>query len=332
MLGELPTARARTWSRFLSNPGECLFHISQDDPRAADITVGTTHVRISRDGTNIWEGLIDGKLEQAYNITYRASTYERRLAKCLTTSPQSFTDKKIGTQIVKVLWDAAQTAGNSFFSGFSDGTFEDPEDGGVDRTITIRMDYEPLLSVFQKLSEIGKADNEGDCDFNFSIPRTFNFWKDLGSDQADVSYIYPGQIIDYAFVTDTSQMANKVIGYGISHLGAVSNNTQTDATSQTTYKLMEEAAIFRDISESNPLQAKTEAWLKLKKDPGEALSIVLSNDVAPFDGYSLGDSIKLKIDNGGTDIDTFYRVIGISVAIGDTNEESVTLYLNRQRS
>src|SRR3990167_2484055 len=158
-IAELPNPRNRGYSRFLSAPGTANFKLSQDDLFATDtyIQPGVIHLRIKRDGTTVWEGLIDGISESSLDVNLLASSYEKVLEKYITSSPLNYQAKKIGTEIVKPIWDNAQAETNSFFSAFTDGTFEDPLDGGVARTINIRFDYEPLLSVFQKMADIGKA-------------------------------------------------------------------------------------------------------------------------------------------------------------------------------
>lgn len=340
-LAVFANAKDRMWSRLLSRPGEAQFRIKQKDALAKDayIQPGVMHLKIKRDGSLVWGGLIDRLTEGVYDIVVHASSYEKLLQFNITGYQAQYTDKRIGTEIVQPLWDAAKIASNSLLTNFTSTTIQNPYVSGTAEkyiTGTVTFDYENLLSVYQKLTEIGQADwatsgNTNNVAFEITPNKVFNFYRNLGSNQNAVSWVLGGQIRDFSYVIDTNNLFNSVTGVGVGTGASLLTETESDASSQSTYGLRQIAEPFKDLEVSASLDPRTKAFLKGYKDPAIFLQANLEPGLIPFSGYALGDSVKINVSRGHTAVvDQWYRVIGLQVKILENGAEVITPLMNKQ--
>lgn len=331
-IGEVEQAKNRVWSRVLSDWGEASFWLKYDDPKIPLITVRSTRLKITRNGTTPWYGEIDYRQPNEEGITYIASTLEELLRYYLVApdneasgSARKFTDKAPGTEIVQVLYEEATGRAGSKLSGVAIGTIENPT--GETSATTFTFDYQDAYTATQTMAMIGS------CDWEI-IPSamTFNFYRRKGSNITDFELYLddqqPSNLVNFLGKEDGRNIANKVYGFaagvGVNYLKEV----QTNDSSTGTYGLLERGVYFKDVDTSGALSGKVADYLKTSRDPSKDFSGKLSTSVEPFDGWSLGDNIKINISWGSVNYSEWRRIVGVMVNIAENGEESTNLYLD----
>jgi len=289
-------------------------------------------LKITRDGTTVWYGEIDYRQPDQDGITYIASSLEELLRYYLVApdneasgSARLFTDKAPGTEIAQVLYGEATGKTGSKISGVATGTIENPT--GSTSAVTYTFDYQNTYTAIQTMAAIGS------CDWEI-IPSamTFNFYRRKGGNVTDFELYLdeqqPSNLVNFLGKEDGRNIANKVYGFaagvGVNYL----KDTQTDDTSTGAYGLLERGVYFKDVDTSGALSGKVADYLKVSKDPSKDFSGKLSTKVVPFDGWYLGDNIKINIDWGSVEYAEWRRIVGLRVDVADNGEESTNLFLD----
>jgi hypothetical protein len=335
-IGEVEQGKNRVWTRFLSDWGEASFWLKFDNPKISLITVRSTRLKITRNGTTVWYGEIDYRQPSQDGITYTASSLEELLRYYLVSpdneasgSARKFTDKAPGTQITQVLFGEATGKTGSKLSGVTTGTIENPT--GATSAVTFTFDYQDTYTAIQTMAQIGS------CDWEI-VPqtRTFNFYRRKGTDISNFELYLddkqPSNLMNFVGREDGRAIANKVYGFaagvGVNYLKEV----QTDSSSTGTYGLLEQAMYFKDVDTSGALSGKVADYLKTSKDLSKDFSGKLSTDVEPLVDWYLGDNINVNINWGSVSYAERRRVIGLKVSIADNGAESTDLFLDSTKS
>lgn len=334
--GEFQNARNITWTRFLSGVGELAFTLSRDDTKFSLLTPMKSHIKVVRDGTVVWKGVFDFFRESKNDYTIWASSYESLLDYYLvqpdapsTSTVRSFAAKKLGTEIAQVLFAEAEALTDSLLEGFTVGTVENPyEDATVtELTADFDFDYDTLYEVIERLAQVGGADFE--IDFN----KQFNFYRSKGSAKPNIVFrLVDGEasnITEFRRDVDYRKIGNKLYTFGVGVRANFLKEIQSDATSQTSYGLMERnLGMPRNLVDQDTLTKITKDRLKLTKQPEELISpsIILST-IGLYDGWEIGDTITLVISVGATNISVSRRIIGVATSYSNSGAESVNVYM-----
>jgi hypothetical protein len=125
---------------------------------------------------------------------------------------------------------------------------------------------------------------------------------------------------------------NDIKGFAVQQGPKALTSSQVDATSRTSYYLRELSPFFGTVTNQNQLDEMSKDMLKQFKDPLKYFSINLVAGIRPFDGYSMGDNIKIRIVRGRVNVDQFFRVVGMVVLIDNSGFEEVIPQLQKVRT
>ncbi len=160
---------------------------------------------------------------------------------------------------------------------------------------------------------------------------TFNFTRNKGEDKSQVVFELDSEIAGFTQTKDFRFIRNDVKGFAIAEGPEILDKTETDSTSRTAYYLREISQIIPRATSQSELDEATKDELAEKKDPKKNFYITFASGLEPFDGYSMGDNVKVRIDRGRIDIDEFFRVIGMEVRY-EGEVETTRPILQRKRT
>lgn len=338
--GEFENAKNIVFTSFLSGVGELSFRIGRNDPKYLLLSGLTSHIKVVRDGAVVWKGVFDFVRETRDQYHIFASSYESLLSYYLvqpdaptTSTTRAFSGKKLGTQIAQIIFNEAKALSGSLLSSFTLGTIQNPYEEGTSTEITSdwAFDYTNLFSAIEQLAFSGGAD------FYMGLDKTFNFVRSRGGDKEDIVFHYnadePSNIIDFERDVDFRKIVNKTyvfgVGVGTNFIKAIDE----DATSRGEYGLKERnLGMPKVLVDQDALDKLSADQLKKLKVPSEEVSpSIIPSNIGLFDGYVLGDCVKMVITKGQTDIDVWRRVIGVAVYYSPSGAESVHVYLEPKK-
>ena len=335
-LCEFENAKNIRWSRFLSSIGELFFTLKKDDAKFANLTPLKTYLKVTKDGVAVWRGVYDFLREDRYKYSIFASTFESLLKYYLvdptnaaTSSLRAFTGKKLGTEVAKILFDEAVAKTSSKLAAFTDGTIENPYTPATTTEMTPNMEFN-YDQLYEAITNIAKT---GGADWEIGLDKTFNFYRRKGSNKPDISFRFydnqPSNMVDYTRDLDFRKISNKLYTFGVGVGANYLKSTSTDATSTSSYGLMEgNLGMPKVLVDQASLDKVTAQSIAVFKDPNETISPSILPQVVLFDGWSLGDNVTVEIVSGGTSLSAYKRIIGVLVSYTDSHTELVTPYLD----
>ena len=140
------------------------------------------------------------------------------------------------------------------------------------------------------------------------------------------------EIVDFSFGVDMRYVYNDVKGFAVQEGPKVLTSSQIDTTSRTTYYRRDISPYFGTVTNQNQLDEMSKDILKNQKDPSKNFSIKLASSLKPFDGYSMGDNIRIRINRGRISLNQFFRVVGMEVSLDKSGVESVNPLLQVVRT
>lgn len=336
-LGEFENAKDISLTKVLSSVGELVFTIPKEDPKFSLLTGIKSHLKFVRNGTVIWKGNYDFLRETLDNYVIFGSTYEALMDNYLvapdspsTSTVRKFTTKKIGTEIVQVLFNEAKALTNSLLSGFSLGTIENPYTPSTTTEMTVNMEFE----YDTLLDAIARGAYAGGADFEITTSKALNFYRRKGSNKPNITIhlkdLEPSNVRDFQKDTDFRRIGNDIyafgVGLGVNFLKA----NKTDSTSQTTYGLMQKyLGVPKNLVDQATLNKLVEDQITLlKTPPAKTTPKIVSSGFDLFNGWDLGDNLYVDIDHGGTVVTEYQRVIGVQLAYANNGAESIFVYLD----
>lgn len=142
-----------------------------------------------------------------------------------------------------------------------------------------------------------------------------------------------GNILGYSYPEDGTSSANTVhsigAGDGESILRSVSSRTDLiDAG----FPLIEELTTYKDVVVQSTLDAHAEADVEAFAGPVTIAEVTVQADTDPMIGsYIVGDEARFRINDerfADDPLDTYHRIVAMTVRPGDDEQETVTLTLN----
>ena len=344
-LAWLKSARGRSWSKYLSLPGEASFTLPINDTKATDTNIGLRNgLKIYRYNKVVWEGFIDGHDETDQDIVVHASGWLQIFASRLIkpTSAEisagtghKYSSKRVADQVMKDIIDRNNTDNDTGISTSTGDGASYPTDTD---TITIEIPpYEPSLSWLVNLANAYKLEQE----VVWNSDHDALVWKCTkeadAEDRGDIVFRYGqgGNIKDFQRAYTLNGMVNVLIavptGEGYDFLK--DRKVLQDASSIAEYGFREEAVPFQYAgTDADNLTDLANEYLKKHKYPIEIMRFKLRPN-APFLGdWNLGDYVKFYIEADRIDIDDWRRIVGIEVKIDDKNPyESIEIITNPRR-
>lgn len=332
------------WERYENIPGRCKFAIPHNDPKISNISDDSQFIQIFiyRNTSLVWQGFV-AYLEDTENQT---TIYGLGLLECLkwyrVGYDTEYSSKKIGTEILEPIWNSAAGRSDSILGDVIDkGSFQDPYDSGTStpKTITRKVFDEDYYTLCQEMIYLSRADSPSgswtqnavmEVTLSKTSP-TFNFKRDVGSDKTQKIFELDSEISTFTQSKDFRFIRNDIKGLTVAEGPEVLNATETDATSQSNYYLREISKVFARTTTQSELNEATKDELAENKTPQREFYVTFSSGVKPFDGYSMGDNIKIRINRGRIDVDTFFRVVGMEVNVTNEGVELARPILQRKR-
>jgi len=342
---EFEKATNRSWERYENDVGKCRFSIPHNDNKivSAVFESGKTKIFIYRDNVLVWQGLVASTQDNVQGTTVFGLDYKECLKWYRVGFNTTYTSKKIGTEIVSPIFTAADArTGAAPGDLFALGTIEDPYTTSTTtaKTITRTTFDEDFFSLLQEMVYVSRSNSPAstwvqNTVFDITISETaptFTFLRNVGVDKPNVVFTLDSEIIGFDQVHDFRFIRNDIKGYSIISGPSVINSSQADATSVSSHYLREFAPSYGGITTQGELDERAKDELKSDKDHKRILSVSFASGLIPFDGYVMGDNVKVVINRGRVAINEYMRVVGMLVDIDDTGAELTRPLLQEKRT
>jgi hypothetical protein len=351
------------YSKELSDYGECTFRVSTKDTVLSQLgDILTPHVyniRINRGGTVVWSGAIVDNPDRNKNyIEVKAVEYDFYLDKVLIrrdpevtagdgkNNYRTFNSGTMAAAITDLVTKAKTDFGTNHplnALGIASANIENPDypkgftdaagaalTGGWNFSsyISLQFDYHSVLYV---LKAFGVYSN---CDFEIDSSLNFYFKKFIGNKRTGLTFEYGtfGNIIDYNLPRLGKRMVNDLWGIAADNQGKVLHVNQRDEASIQSAGLLQDAAAFADVKDSNMLKTRTNEQLQFVKSIDDApVNVLLDEKGYPLGLYNIGDIVTVKIKDHVIDYNQPRRIVGITVTLHNTGREITVVQTNRPR-
>lgn len=320
MLAELPLGNP-VWTFALNAEGSATFTLPIHDPKADPnlLSVGDRDLYIYADGDLKWAGRIWNIEASTSNNEIRCSAlgwfsiFKRRFV----TANRSY-DNEEQFDIAWDLIDHSQdkTGGDVGIvngSGSPSGVLRDRKFFG----------YE-LSNIHDEI--VAMTELQDGFDFEITPEKQFIAYYPMKGDDVDFPLELGKNVATIATQEDALDLANSVYAVGAGDGDATCIANAIDATSRTTYGLLEAVESFTEIKQFTTLQSRANSQLKVLKHPRITpnIYIVLGADQDYYD-YVVGDRVHVKADYGYLQIDDDYRIITMTYQLTNDGREAVTL-------
>ena len=348
---EFEKATSLSWEWYENEVGRCKFVIPYNDVKLSSTSIpdnAFSEILIYRNQELVWQGFVayveDTKDGTAvYGLTYMEVLKYARTGYYGASHDGTgfeFTNAQLNTIITSVY--NAHQSDHILKNRITLGTIQTVYQTGTStaKTITKTLFDETLFELLTQFVAVGRADSPSgawkqdtvfEVTFNSSTP-ILNFWRDVGTNKSDVIFELDSEIVDFNFGVDLRWLSNSVGGYGIQEGPKVLLSSQTDSTSITTYYRRHSQPFFGQVTTQSQLNEMTKDFLTQYKDPIKGFAIKLVAGLKPFDGYSMGDSIRVRINRGRVNVDQFFRVVGMEVNLDQNGVEVVNPQLQIVRT
>jgi len=328
-LGELQNFRNLKFGKRLNNYGSLSFEIPANDPKASSLVglrkYGVWVYRVEDDvSTLVWSGeqaMREGNLDNEGNNWVRIYCYDwlELLNHRFTGVLKEFD----GIDAGQIAWTLIEeTQADSYGDLFiTEGEIEATMDR--DRKYYNQNIMEAIINLSDVLSGF---------DFEITDDMVFNVKTLIGEDKSDSILLEYGFNINRArIIEDFIQPANRaiVLGEAVDE-DDIQRVERNDTDLQAINKLRESVISEMDVSDVYSLQEKGDSLLRKYGTALLKLDIDLLKSSTPnITDFSLGDVIKIKIENGVYDIDEEYRIYEWEVEYDDNNVEKLSLVLGK---
>lgn len=343
-LYEFERCTKRAWEWYENDVGRCRFFIPDNDLKLNTTSVPDTalsEILIYRNGSLVWQGMVQVIQDTVEGTWVYGETFTAALGWYGVRYNQAYTTTAIGT-IVTNEYDNIETRSNNFLTAkITQGTIQTPYISGStnDLTITRTLFHENFLQFLKQMVLTSRAEMTSswaqNTVFNISFSETaptFTFLRNVGSNQADVVFTLDSEIVDFNIPRNFRELSNEVKGLAIASGPVVLNATYSSSASQTAWYRREYYPFFNNVTAQTDLNQRSSNFMDERKDPKRDMKIRLAAGLEPFEGYSMGDSIKLVINKGRVSINEYRRVIGMEVQVDNSGIEQVVPVLQKARS
>ena len=333
------------YEHYENEVGRCFFKIPYNDLvlNSTAIPANTfQEILIFRNGSLVWQGFVAYVFDTVESCNVYGLTYMEIFKWYRSGYGTVYTAKKIGTEFISPIYDIVAALSDSVLGRITKGTIQDPYNTStaVAKVVTKTVYDEAFYELLQDMVGISRADSpvgawKQDSVFEVTFSETaptFNFWRDVGADKADVIYQLDSEIVSFSYGTDFRFINNDVKGFGVISGPKVINSPQNDPTSITSYYRRQISPYYGNMTSQVQLDEKSKDFLKEYKDPLRHFSITLAAGMTPFSGYSMGDGIKIRINRGRINLDEYFRVVGMEVSMQNNGIEIVKPLLERKRT
>lgn len=324
------------WQAALNYPAQAAFTLTRFNPKLANFDYMRDHIKIFREDSRTTKCVFAGKVIKPQAGTNDALVYCWDYLSFLQRSRTGFRilypDANIGTGIVAPEWSLAKLVDKSPFEFVTTGTIEDPL--ALDGITPIKtnsqfgvIDFDRLYTFFA-LAELSMANTANTVVFEITrdAPHTFNFWKNRSQQRKNYAFSFPGNLIDYDLQDGHDQIVNDMATVILDPTtGAQVEYALTDTASKDLYRRLQSATAIKTLyglnsgtTETDQQKAALARLITIAATPPSLYTLFpRQGEVTPFDGWDLGDSLRLtlqKPDRSGDEIDGYRKITGITAA------------------
>ncbi len=338
--GVLTEAFNKEFTFYESSPGQLVFTLPLKSPLADASVIGKNSniIEVYNGATLVWAGLVSdySGTEDTVTVTcdsflYLFNYYFVKKAStnnsfkdyyCSNTARDSNAWSAIAINtIMSTIVTNAIGETNSLLGGskcnVTLGTIEAPTaPASVSRMANFK-------TVYALMSDLLSASNSGtDVPVMEVTPqRVFNFWKNKNTDKPDTVFILGSNMLRIDWKERASEISNHVFGAGSGFWDNAIATESSDATSKTAYGAMFDVLSRKDLSTTADLLVSLQDFIKDYKDPSRVYGISVKTEL--FDGWNVGDNIRIIAKNGLLNVDEFRRII----AVGVSDAEAVNIQI-----
>lgn len=340
---EVWDARNVGWAWYDRLASPAFFTVPQGSPILSLIDPLLTHLRVWRiDGageTLVWSGVVADLDRVGDDVIVAGWNYLALLGVSRSGYGTLYPNKKLGSEIVSPEWTAARTVSGSPLAFVGTGVIEDPVGTDGVTPITTNAEFGTLdqmrLQLFWDLSEIGRANTGNYVTFGITRtpPHTFSFVAAGGVDR-DVELTLGSVVDDYHYLPSWRAYRNDLAALNLQATGGAGEITAEDASEIAARGRRQDVFVPRTLlglsgttTETDQLRAALDRELVRRTKVREALQVTLvPGALRPFDGWDVGDTLRVAIENGSDVLDGRWRCIGVR-ALTDADGEHAAIFL-----
>ena len=319
-------------------PGDFFMTLPYNHPQIAECLPLLRHYEVSRhDGTAyqpIFHGLLNDYDATANEVVFYGQDYLSLFNESITGAATSYANTAIHTIITDALtnaisqyetWPSVHSNSRLGFMGL--GTIDTTTE-----TATVLSAYEPRLDWMRRNLQVLSAGTSTrpivQVSRTSSSTFTVGFNKNQGSDQNDVRLEYGANVNDFRYVPGFREYTTDMYAIGQKREGATILYSHQSSTAANTYGWIQRGGVYLDqtnqVSFDDFVKSERRDSLRI----GKTLSVKLKSGVlAPWDGYDLGDSLRVVINRGPVAVDALYTLWGLAWVGRADGSEELTLSL-----
>lgn len=318
-LGEFTQWSDLEFSDRLNYYGECSFKVPVTSDELLNLTALRRYeVYIMRNKSTVWSGeqvARSGTLKanDSNKVTIFCRTFFEMLNSRYTGVYVNFDNTDEGT-ILKSLVDTSQALTDGDL-GFTFGQYT------TGNTRDREYSNHNIMQAFVNMSELIDGP-----DFYITHDKEINIVSHKGIDKSKQTVLEYGTNLESVEISeDFTNPGNQAIVLGSGFGLAQQRVTRTDTSARSTYKLRQQLVSATDIPFTDMLNARGDAVVRKQKNSLQSLNIIQVPNTNPkFGSISLGDSIRIRVQEGIYNINNNYRVHGYSVSVDENNKESIS--------
>lgn len=320
-LGELERATERQIKWYLNLPGAASFKLDLRDMKYALISPGETNLLIYRAGSLVWGGEIATAQDEIDGDSWTSSIGAVGWLGSLEGRATDLGLSYSGWDTGQIAWDLiARTQAKS---GGNIGITAGAVTSGV--TANANFDAKGILQAIQDLSGISPG-----FDFEITPGKVFNVYPGGKGVRVDATLEHGKNIRRFQRQRDATKMMNSVYALGSGEGTNMVVGQAFDAGSIGRYGVRELYLSQKDSSDVNALNGMAKG--ALVPNPPEIIGLEIDPQDPPFGAYSVGDYVRVIVNAGGVQYDSWQRVYGIEIEISDNDYEKVTIITNPSSS
>lgn len=313
-----------SWTNFsywweLNRPGGCRITFNIDDTKfdTNNFFPARHYVDIFRGDTKIWSGIltaVNGSIgDISGDITAHFTGYLWLLKKMFVSpAGKTISDTDMGS----ILWDLIND-----FQGLPNGSYG-LTSGSISTGVNKDRAYAPfknLYDIFHEMSEV-----ENGADFEITSGKALNVYTNQGRRLNATVFEYGKNIEKVYFGFNATDLVNNTFVIGSGEGDQLLYSVAHDIQSQEIYGLMQDTKIHPDVVRLDTLTEHAKEWTSTFKEPTQiyGLDVKASPDTT-LGSYGIGDEIKIIINKGYLDIDTYKRIKKLVVSVNDMEKEDI---------
>lgn len=340
---EFTRAIKRMYTRYENDVGRCRFLIPWNDLNLNTTSIddtGFSEIRVYRDGTLVWQGILQIVQDTPNGTWIYGESFKAALSWYGTQFDEAYAAAAIGT-IITAEYDNIETRASDFLTAkITQGTIESPYQTSTTDALTLtRTLYsDNFLKFLWEMVTVARGEMTAawaqntvfDITLSETAP-TFSFLRNVGSDKEDVVFELDSEILDFNFPRDFRDITTDVTGYAIATGPTQLSSVEADATARAAWHRREKYPFYNYITAQDDLDLVVDNLVGDKKSVRPDMVLQFAPGLTPFDGYVMGDNIRLRITRGRVSVNELRRVVGMEVAIADTGIETTVPILVKNR-